>query len=167
MIQGIVAGLRTLLWAIVLLVFVIFCLGMLIRQTLGQWCMNGRSKLCSQEHLAEYGQQLFKTVPRACFTVFRCFTEGCASVDGTPLLTHIYENSWYGQVMVYVYILCFLAVTFGLFNLIMAVFVENTMESAKLDERQQEHIYVAQKLQRMVLQFCHASGERDGTRALG
>lgn len=172
MIQGIVAGLRTLLWAIVLLVFVIFCLGMLIRQTLGRWCMNGRSELCHQDHLAEYGPLLFKTVPRACFTVFRCFTEGCASVDGTPLLTHIYENSWYGQVMVYVYILCFLAVTFGLFNLIMAVFVENTMESAKLDERkrrqmkQKESVLVARKLQRLVLQFSHANRGSDVTRNL-
>merc|ERR1719329_139073 len=70
------------------------------------------------------------------------------------------KHGWWGALLVLIYWLCFLAVTFGLFNLIMAVFVENTMEAAKHDERkrrqarQHEHSQVARKLQKLVLQIC-------------
>merc|ERR1719329_1779733 len=166
MIRGGLAGLRTLFWAIILLIFVIVILGLLMRQTLGRWCED-ESDLCTSSHLLEYGEQLFSDVPRACFTIFRCFTEGCASVDGTPLLVHIYENNWTGPIIVGVYILAFLVVTFGLFNLIMAVFVENTVETAKLDDqkrqrlRMKENVQVARKLQKFVVKFCKASSQSD------
>ena len=31
----------------------------------------------------------FGTVPAAMFTCFRCFTDGCAATDGTPLQEHL------------------------------------------------------------------------------
>merc|ERR1712093_29376 len=99
-----------------------------MRQTMGEWCLT-EDGVCQPDHLATYGVDLFGTLWRSCFTVFRCLTEGCTSPDGTPLLIHIMMSSWAGTAMVMLYTLVFLAVTFGLFNLILAVFVEHTMAS--------------------------------------
>eukprot|EP00928_Gymnodinium_smaydae_P035367 TRINITY_DN248_c0_g1_i2.p1 TRINITY_DN248_c0_g1~~TRINITY_DN248_c0_g1_i2.p1 ORF type:complete len:761 (-),score=153.61 TRINITY_DN248_c0_g1_i2:1491-3773(-) len=169
MIKGVIGGLRTLFWAIVLLAFVIYCLALILRQTIGKWCdpeIAGQfSSLCEHPTLQAYGAQLFSSVLRAAFTVFRCFTEGCAAPDGTPLMVHIFDNSWFGKLFVMIYMLSFLLVTFGLFNLIMAVFVENTMESAKMDEKKRqrlkrnEHVMVARKLQEVVHKFCQRGEE--------
>jgi len=126
---------------------------------LGEWCKNG-DDFCASAHLNIYGPKLFSSLSRSCFTAFRCLTEGCNSYDGTPLLLHVYEASWAGSAIVGFYVLAYLAVTFGLFNLILGVFVESTMESAKNDERKRrrmqgkEHLRVAKKLQRFVLRFC-------------
>ena len=113
MIQGISAGFRKLFWAIVFLLFVIFALGMLMRQTLGKWCLE-EDPYCNNEHLIMNSEILFSFVPRSCFTIFRCLTEGCSSVDGTPLLIHIYDNGYFGAGMVILYMLVYLWVTFGL-----------------------------------------------------
>lgn len=165
MIRGVFAGMRTLLWAIVLLSLFIFMCGMLMRQTIGRWCrpeIRSRNSTCKQPTLEKFGEQLFSTLPRACLTVFRCFTEGCSAPDGTPLIVHIYEAD-HGPLIVLCYVMSFLFVTFGLFNLIMAIFVENTMESAKYDERKRQQmrhlqaIHVAHKLQKLVLKFCKVS----------
>merc|ERR1719329_112870 len=116
---------------------------MVMRETMGQWCQPDREgrtdAFCTHEHLAEYAPQLFSTVPRSCFTMFRCLTEGCESADGTPLMVHILEDGQHGFLIVLLYNMCFLVVTFGLFNLIMAVFVETTLEAAKRDEGRRHH----------------------------
>lgn len=164
MIRGVLAGLRTLFWAIMLLCFVIYCLGMVLRETMGQWCDPTRTSrtdgMCSSAHLVQHGPRLFSTVWKSCFTMFRCFTDGCTSADGTPLMVHIEEDGAYGIVIVVLYQLCFLIVTFGLFNLIMAIFVETTLDAAKADERKRQHlrhrvhIGMAKKLHTLVLHFC-------------
>jgi len=170
MIRGIMAASRCLFWAIMLLVFVIYCLGMVLRETMGQWCdpdRRGRAdSFCTNEHLAEHGPQLFSSVSRSCFTMFRCLTEGCESSDGTPLMVHVLEDGPHGFVIVLLYNVCFLIVTFGLFNLVMAVFVETTLEAAKCDEgrRQQArhrlHLDVARKLHALLIHFSKVGTPR-------
>eukprot|EP00931_Biecheleriopsis_adriatica_P017307 TRINITY_DN12453_c1_g1_i1.p1 TRINITY_DN12453_c1_g1~~TRINITY_DN12453_c1_g1_i1.p1 ORF type:complete len:225 (-),score=33.33 TRINITY_DN12453_c1_g1_i1:31-705(-) len=59
------------------------------------------------------------------FTAFRCFTDGCAASDGTPLHDHLTRK--YGMLFVIPYVLSFMLVTVGIFNLIMATFIENVM----------------------------------------
>merc|ERR1712224_1089595 len=58
MVQGVVSGMRVLAWAIVLLLFVVFLLGIVCRNLLSD-------------------QPEFSTVDRAMFSLFRCFTDGC------------------------------------------------------------------------------------------
>jgi len=56
-------------------------------------------------------------------------------------------------------------VCFGLFNLIMANFVESTMENARFDEqrrhalRRMEHVHVARKLQQLMERVCSSNSE--------
>jgi len=110
MVQGIVSGLRVLFWAIVLLFFVVYTLGVVGR------------KLFGDTH------KEFSTVPAATFSMFRCFTDGCSAYDGTPLHEALRES--YGGLFTIMYFLTFLFVTIGIFNLIMAIFIENVAQAA-------------------------------------
>lgn len=77
----------------------------------------------------------FSSVPAAMFTWFRCFTDGCAAYDGTPLQEKLRHE--FGGIFMVVYILLFLFVTIGIFNLIMAVFIDNVADgSTKKRQRQ-------------------------------
>merc|ERR1712228_646253 len=108
-----------------------------MRQTLGSWCVGDEEEVydfCS-DHLQEHSKRLFSTVPRAYFTVFRCLTEGCASVDGTPLLVHVMESSWTGTFLSCFYFIVYICVVLGVFNIITGILVEKTIASAKLGQK--------------------------------
>merc|ERR1712157_115752 len=109
MIQGVVSGMRVLCWAIILLMSCIFLMGVVLRKMIGT----------DQLELA--------TVPSAMFTLFRCFTGGCDAYDGTPL--HERLRNRYGAIFLIGYILVFLFVTIGIFNLIMAIFIDNVVQA--------------------------------------
>lgn len=115
MVEGVLAGLRVLFWAIVLFFAVIYLMAMFVRKTIGK----------DEEIEGVYANSL-SSVPWAMFTLFRCFTDGCAANDGTPLQVHLFER--YGAIFMVTYMLIFLFITIGLFNLIMAIFVDNVMQ---------------------------------------
>jgi len=140
MITGVIGGMRTLFWAFVLLLLLVYILGVLMRQVtrdvaecgpLGEGCSH------SELHLYEHHERLFGTVFRSMFTVFRCFTDGCSSPDGTPLQVFLWDT--HGWIFVCGYMISMLFVIFGVFNLIAAVFVENVLAGAKNDE-QKRHL---------------------------
>eukprot|EP00930_Biecheleria_cincta_P040032 TRINITY_DN27463_c0_g1_i1.p1 TRINITY_DN27463_c0_g1~~TRINITY_DN27463_c0_g1_i1.p1 ORF type:complete len:672 (+),score=118.40 TRINITY_DN27463_c0_g1_i1:23-2017(+) len=116
MILGVYSGLRSLFWAIVLLIAIAFVLGVAARM-----------------FYSEYPE--FSSVDAAMFTLFRCFTDGCAAYDGTPLPERLRGGNPF--IIVVVYILITMIVTVGLFNLIMATFIDNVV-SAQDEKRQQE-----------------------------
>lgn len=156
MVKGILSAAPTLGWATLILFTVISVLGLVARQTIGIWCSNQEfyTSYCPSVHLQDANEALFGTVPRSCFTVFRCFTEGCASSDGTPLLVHLYSMSWIGQVIVVVYMIAFIFVTFGLFNLILAVLVESTLKQARKSENQEHaNAHKALRLRRLLTEL--------------
>jgi len=153
-----------------LLIGLIYCIGVLLKQTIGSETWTGWSgcqaapSSCSvsERYIAKHREELFSTVFRSMFTVFRCFMDGCSASDGTPLMVHV-QNT-FGPLTIIFYVLVVLFVTFGLFNLIMAIFVENTLEAAKYDEarrqqvRLQEYIHGAQQLNELIMEFCHTLG---------
>jgi hypothetical protein len=191
MINGVVGGLRTLLWAIFLLMIITYILGVILRQLVVQnrccipskyaeyqhepevlfpyftMCVNSPSgmallKPCTwgEERLQDDYYRLFASVPRSMFTVFRCFTDGCNTSAGAPLVIPIWDV--HGIVFVIFYVFASLVVTFGLFNLIMAIFVENTLEYARQNDekrrqlRQAEDVNLARTLQTLVMRICTA-----------
>jgi len=106
-----------LFWAIILLFFCIFFIGVFMKSMIG-------------DHETE-----FRTVPNSMFTIFRCYTDGCPAYDGTPLSERLFAH--YGGVFFLGYILSFMFVTVGIFNLIMAIFIDNVLSSSmqrKLEE---------------------------------
>jgi len=155
MIKGVFAGLRTLMWAIVLLVIETYVIGVLLRNTIGsEETLPGEAL---PEERFVMARLLFSTVPRSMFTIFRCLTDGCSSTDGTPLMVTLHDA--YGHFFIGAYVVVFVCTTFGLFNLILAIFVESTMQAAKHNEqkiqmaRQSENMRVAMKLKEFVLRL--------------
>jgi Ca2+-binding EF-hand superfamily protein len=88
-------------------------------------------------------------------TVFRCFVGDCSNPNGTPLVPMLYDIHGSFFLICYIIVTCF--VMFGVFNLVMAIFVENTLEAARLNQkkramfRQSEAVRVAKELQEVVV----------------
>eukprot|EP00929_Paragymnodinium_shiwhaense_P101271 TRINITY_DN6421_c1_g2_i1.p1 TRINITY_DN6421_c1_g2~~TRINITY_DN6421_c1_g2_i1.p1 ORF type:complete len:743 (-),score=190.41 TRINITY_DN6421_c1_g2_i1:237-2465(-) len=144
MIQGVIAGLRVLFWAVVLLFFFIYLVGVMTRTTIGT------SEL---HHFAT--TKSFESVPKAMFTLFRCFTDGCSAYDGSPLTVHLFE--YYGGPFMILYILIFLFVTIGIFNLIMAIFIDNVMVASiqrKQKERGQNAVVMEVRLRALIVKLA-------------
>jgi len=107
MVFGVYSGMRVLFWAMVLLVVIIYTTGVAAKNVFGP------------------EEAEFETVPAAMFTLFRCFTDGCNAYDGTPLMERLRPK--YGLLFVISYVCMFMLVCLGVFNLIMAIFIENVM----------------------------------------
>ncbi|OLP77795.1 Voltage-dependent calcium channel type A subunit alpha-1 [Symbiodinium microadriaticum] len=103
MVLGVISGMRVLGWAMVLLASMIYSAAIFTTS------MFGLSELVDDE---------MSTVANSMFTLFRCFTDGCVARDGRPL-NELLAQEW--GVFMYV------GVTLGLFNLIMAIFIDNVM----------------------------------------
>merc|ERR1712176_1576640 len=91
----------------------------------------------------------------AMFTLFRCFTDGCSAYDGTPLHVHLFER--YGIIFMISYILVFLFVSIGIFNLSMAIFIDNVMEASvqrKQKERGANATYMESRLKELVMKLA-------------
>jgi hypothetical protein len=110
-IQGIFAGMRVLVWAIVLLFVFIYFVGLGLRMLIGP---------------EEVGKPELRNVPSAMFTLFRCITEGCMAYDGTPLTERLRDI--YGAAFFVTWMVLWLFVSIGIFNLIMAVFLDNCLQ---------------------------------------
>jgi len=149
MIKGVTAVMRTLGAAIILLLFMVYILGVLLRQTIG----------ADKREIDDDGYVLFSSLPWAMFNVFRCFATECTSPMGKPILPYL--TMLYGPTFALPYTFTFLFITFGVFNLIMAIFVENVMEAAKTKRtltENEERCRVCRKLRELVLQICGATG---------
>jgi len=117
MVLGVLSGARVLFWAIILFFLCIYIVGVFMRELVGDEVIE------------------FSNVPAAMFSVFRCFTDGCSGYTGTPLHESLRRD--YGAVFMVGYILMFLVVTVGVFNLIMAIFIDNVV-STNTKRKQQD-----------------------------
>lgn len=89
--------------------------------------------------LAGSSQDEFETLPDSMFTIFRCLTEGCSGYDGTPLPERLRKTTFRptsGLFMI-AYILVFMLVNVGIFNLIMAIFLDNVVSQQTLRKQKQ------------------------------
>merc|ERR1711879_347468 len=107
-----------------------------------------RSLVGEQE--AEFGSVLDSMM-----TLFRCFVDGCAAYDGTPLADRLKKT--YGPIVFLGYILVMMLVTVGIFNMIMAMFIDKAVSAAA--RRKQKELSANAKeternLKRMVAQLA-------------
>merc|ERR1719482_2150180 len=103
MILGVMSGMRVLIWAVVLLFLCIYVLGVVM------------VKLDLED------EREFGTLASSMFTMFRCFTDGCVAYDGTPVIERVRGKLGnFGTYFMIFYMLSFVFVTIGIFNLIMA-----------------------------------------------
>eukprot|EP00930_Biecheleria_cincta_P070803 TRINITY_DN58406_c0_g1_i1.p1 TRINITY_DN58406_c0_g1~~TRINITY_DN58406_c0_g1_i1.p1 ORF type:complete len:715 (+),score=130.84 TRINITY_DN58406_c0_g1_i1:242-2146(+) len=139
MVMGVISGLRVLAWAVVMLMVMLYVVGLMLNKLIGDQ------------------EEEFSTIMAAMSTLFRCFTDGCTAYNGTPLQERLRMTyDWPAFVL---YFLLYILICGGVFNLIMALFIDNVAESQG-DRKQQdlsdsaEHTEIAMKvaLLRLLLQ---------------
>merc|ERR1712150_211920 len=147
MIKGFLGGIRTLLWAVVLLFFAIYIIAVLATSTVG------RARL---EPVIDK-EELFSSVPRSMFTAFRCFVGDCTTLQGRPITLLLAQV--YGWSYVMGYLAAMMLVTFGISNLIVSIYVENTMNAAKTmdakdkSQRERESLRIAHLTKKVLKRF--------------
>lgn len=140
-VAGFVDSVRTLFWAVVFLLIVVYIFAIFARQIIGSAvvCTDGQDP-CDEEDPAseafyafnpEIGDQmsLFGSVDKSMLTLFVCLTEGCGIdiIHPIVLKTPILITFW----AIFVFF-----TTFGLLNLIVGIFCEHAMKTAAENERE-------------------------------
>lgn len=106
------------MWSAVLIICPVYAFALFMRVTLGSMSDPGA------------GATHFTTLGESLFTVFRCIVAGdCTNGAGQPIFVLIGESYGWGYCVLYM--LAYTFMTFGLFNVIVAIYVENTVEAAK------------------------------------
>lgn len=116
MVQGMLSGSLTLFWAVLILLLTVYTVALVCRSIFGF------------QETSDVVGQYFDSVPRSMYTVFRCSFGDCSSAGGTPLPEHIITD--YGAVHSGLYCVFTFMITIGLFNIISAIFVDATVNSA-------------------------------------
>jgi len=147
MIKGLVGGLRTLCLAFALLFVVIYVIGVFATIAIGR----GSEKALIRA--------LFGNVPQSMFTTFRCFSGDCVADDGSPIAALL--SNEFGPFFVFSYVACYMLITMGIFNVILAVYVDITMKAARENELTGEHleresIRIARLTRELVKRFTRA-----------
>jgi len=145
MVRGLIGGLRTLVWAVVLLFLTLYVIGVMATSMMGD-CHKTVPKLG--------GEEIFVSVPQSIFTAYRCFMGDCTTSQGWSIVPIL--ASAYGPVFALCYFAGTVFVVFGLFNLIVAIYIENTLNAAKAVgergrvQRQREAVRIARLTRQLV-----------------
>eukprot|EP00928_Gymnodinium_smaydae_P036310 TRINITY_DN2539_c0_g1_i1.p1 TRINITY_DN2539_c0_g1~~TRINITY_DN2539_c0_g1_i1.p1 ORF type:complete len:591 (-),score=98.65 TRINITY_DN2539_c0_g1_i1:293-2065(-) len=115
MMQGMLGGMVTLGWSLILFVITVYVMALIFREAFGRQF---------REHVYDY----FNSVPRSMFTTFRCSFGDCSDRNGVPIFEFVTQE--YGPVYSWMYCLFVFFVSIGLFNVISAIFVESTVAAA-------------------------------------
>jgi len=150
MIRGLLGGGRTLCWAFSLVLGALYIISIFAAMTIG------RSERALEGNIQEH----FNSVPKAVFTVFRCYTGECFAKNGMPIAAVLLEE--YGAGFGVMYLLTYMMVALGLFNVILAVYVDITLKAARQNEvlnkvqHERESIRVAHITKQLLQRFVAA-----------
>eukprot|EP00929_Paragymnodinium_shiwhaense_P096782 TRINITY_DN58470_c0_g5_i2.p1 TRINITY_DN58470_c0_g5~~TRINITY_DN58470_c0_g5_i2.p1 ORF type:complete len:657 (+),score=110.97 TRINITY_DN58470_c0_g5_i2:112-2082(+) len=123
MMHGIIGGLPTLCWALLLFVSTVYVVALMSREFLGR-------------NQYSYIYRYFDGVPRAMVTTFRCAFGECSTIEGFPIFEHVEKR--YGIGFSVVYCLFGFVMSIGMFNVISAIFVQSTMSAASAIKHKQK-----------------------------
>ncbi|OLP93426.1 Voltage-dependent L-type calcium channel subunit alpha-1S [Symbiodinium microadriaticum] len=152
MVKGWIAGLRTLVLAFTLLFAVLYVISGFATMALG-------GQLEVDGELWPH----FQTIPASMFTAFRCFTGECVSSRGHPMTDALATK--FGLAFQIPYVASYMLVTMGIFNVILAVYVDITMRAAKendvnsAEQYARESIRVARCARELLKRFATAYRE--------
>eukprot|EP00435_Cladocopium_sp_Y103_P036623 s2767_g9.t1 len=149
MVKGLVAGVKTLVLAFTLLFTVLYVISGFATMTIGG----------SQKTIDLGLQRYFLTIPDSMFTCFRCFTGECVNDSGQPI--HAMLADAFGPIFVFPYVASFMLVSLGIFNVILAVYVDITMKAAKendltVEQHSRESIRIARIARELLKKFAAA-----------
>eukprot|EP00746_Dinoflagellata_sp_MGD_P078230 gnl/MRDRNA2_/MRDRNA2_31300_c0_seq1.p1 gnl/MRDRNA2_/MRDRNA2_31300_c0~~gnl/MRDRNA2_/MRDRNA2_31300_c0_seq1.p1 ORF type:complete len:792 (+),score=129.08 gnl/MRDRNA2_/MRDRNA2_31300_c0_seq1:89-2464(+) len=122
LVQGFIASVRTLGWALLFLLILVYAFALFARNVFG----NG-----GYEFNEDVGDAftLFGTVDRSMLTLFVCLTEGCG-------LDIVHPTVREAPLMIAFWAIFIFFTTYGLLNLIVGCFCENAMKSAAENEKE-------------------------------
>lgn len=158
MISGIVGGMRTLFWSMILILIPLYAVALILRDTVGRLSLEASDPAYN-----------FSSLALSMFTIFRCVVSGdCTNMNGEPIIFLITEKYgwWYGVM----YCILMLLMTFGLFNVIVALYVENTVAAAKhndvlqLRQRLTDNKRLSLKARKLVNQLWDIQKDGDARR---
>lgn len=154
MLKGLLGGLRTLGWAMVLLMTAIYVIAVFLTSLLP----GDEGILDIIPEAADY----FSDVGLSMFVAFRCLTGDCTDAAGRSLV--VLMSARFGLVFTVPYVLLVMLVTFGIFNLIMAIYVESTLSAARKqdDADKKRCLRVAHAAKQLIRRF-RAARRRFGT----
>jgi len=147
MIRGTLGGMRTLMWSCILIFLPVYSMSLVLRETIDP----NEVLANAEDNILEY----FNSVPRSFFTVFRCIVIGeCSDTKGRPVMVLLTDTQGWAFGALY----CVMAVfmSFGLFNVIVAMFVENVVQAAKAKEvqnrkeRLRDKVFFAKKMSELL-----------------
>lgn len=142
MCYGIFHGARTLLWSSALIFVTLYPCAIILRTTLGE--ANDNS---SWRPDIPPVTKNFETVFEAWFTCFRCALGDCADEAGRPIFAQPVV-AWHWRIA---YCCTTILFVFGIFNVIVGIYVENTVESGKHSVEMQRQRRLADRNMRAVL----------------
>eukprot|EP00411_Alexandrium_monilatum_P071128 CAMPEP_0175550498 /NCGR_PEP_ID=MMETSP0096-20121207/31854_1 /TAXON_ID=311494 /ORGANISM="Alexandrium monilatum, Strain CCMP3105" /LENGTH=734 /DNA_ID=CAMNT_0016853545 /DNA_START=24 /DNA_END=2225 /DNA_ORIENTATION=- len=126
----------------------LYCVSLIFLETLGPYASRG------------HGADKFAHLDQAFFTMFLCTVSSeCVSEEGKPIFVLITNE--FGWIFGMIYCLVQFLMTFGLFNVIVAIYVENTVSAAKFNDlhvkrlRLKDREYFAQKAQELLKLIWH------------
>jgi len=162
MIRGLFGGMMTLCWAILLLFFFVFILGVFMTELVGME-LDSTDQIFQEDVVP-----LFGSLDMSMTTLFRCFTGDCSSATGRPLIPTM--ERIFGLTFSLMWTFVIMIIMFGLFNLIMAIYIENTLAVAKHQNesektRKKEAVRVAHSTRQLMQKFHVAQCEADGREA--
>ncbi|CAK9100045.1 unnamed protein product [Durusdinium trenchii] len=150
MVKGLIAGIRTLCLAFILLFTVLYVISGFATMTIGN---NPKAEALDVD-------KYFKNIPASMFTAFRCFTGECVNREGQPIHEMLAEA--FQLPFIIGYVACYMLVTMGIFNVILAVYVDITMKAAKendavtAEQYARESIRIARTTRELLKKFSLA-----------
>jgi len=143
MLNGLIDGARTLFWSIVLLLMPIYVSAIILRETVGE----------NKQHSDL--REPFNSLWWSFFTCFRCIMGDCSADTGQPLPVLLTQK--FGAVFGIVYVAVIVVTAFGLFNVIIAIYVENIVAAASKNDAIQRHRQLGdeQRLTMLMAQLVH------------
>jgi len=146
--------LRTLFWTMLLIFATAYAFGIVATLTIGSHSLDPSLEATHLAGLEEERVRLFGTVTRSIATCFRCFIGDCSTAGGRPIAPLFAEAVGIGCWIVYAVLT--MAVSFGLFNIVAAIFVDNTMQATAHDQvknrrrKQVEKVLIMNKIQELM-----------------
>jgi len=143
MINGAVGSLKTLFYSVTLISIPLYMVALVL-------CESLRGSASEQ-----LGAESFASLSLSFFNVFRCIVGGeCTRADGSPIFLVVSVE--YGWIYGAIYCTTLVLMTFGLFNVIVAIYVENIVSAAKYNElslkrkRLQDNSFFCQKAEELI-----------------
>jgi len=150
MVKGLVAGVKTLTLAFALLFAVLYVISGFATITVGN---DPKTQAVALDGY-------FHNIPASMFTAFRCYTGECINEAGQPI-PHILAEQ-FGLPFILAFVASYMLVTMGIFNVILAVYVDITMRAAKendattAEQYSRESVRIARTTRELLKKFAGA-----------